>query len=122
MGAALAALGDLKGGLKSLEEAVGILAPLLSGPSPLPEVRGSLAEAYAATGEIQMRLAEGARLPASERRGRLLEAKGSLGRSLELWLGLGRENRLRLSDAGRIESLNQALTLCDVKLVTHDER
>lgn len=62
-----------------------------------------------------MRLASGARLSAAQRRAHWSEARGSLGRSLEILLALRQENRLRAPDAGRIDSLTRALALCDAR-------
>ena len=36
-----------------------------------------------------------------------------LGRSLDIWLALRRENRLRPSDDATVDSLTRALALCE---------
>jgi non-specific serine/threonine protein kinase/serine/threonine-protein kinase len=115
VGAALSALGDAGGGLKSLEEAAAVLTPLNSGESPLPEVRRGLAEVYARMGEVHVSLAEARRAAAADRRAHWSEARAMLGRSLDIWLALRRENRLRPSDAATVDSLTRALAQCEQK-------
>ena len=111
--AALFALGDAGGGLKSLEEAAAVLTPLNSGESPLPEVRRGLAEVYARMGEVHVSLAEARRAAAAERRAHWSEARAMLGRSLDIWHALRRENRLRPSDNATVDSLTGALAPCE---------